>query len=325
MNHLKLVTKIQSKAKAKPKKKRLKTVFKNNSQTAHMWASQTQEYGKSPGGNLFFEGDTIYSYGHHYAVAKLYTIKGQKICLINTTSYSSSTSKHQSAVSQAIPKRIATKNVSNPLNIEDSLIHAAGELTTQFFNLFTCNRAYHNTLYWQQIEIGTHNKLCDLFNKPKHRVDVSDDFIGLVKAKLALNIKKTKAFEKKLEAGRRAQAAEREKKNKQLKIKAIEDSKLWVKGQINSIPNSCLLDGVLVRVKGDIVETSDSAEVPLPEAKAFLKRLLQGKAVEGEKVGPFEYESFNGKILTIGCHEMDIEQIKSALSATAEPTLTLVN
>ena len=49
----------------------MKNVF-NNRQLAHVWANQSQDTGRNANGSMFFESDTIYSYGRHYAMARIY-------------------------------------------------------------------------------------------------------------------------------------------------------------------------------------------------------------------------------------------------------------
>lgn len=74
----------------------------NNSMVAHLWAHEQEE--SALGSNFFFEGTSIYSYGHHFEVGRIVRNKrGEKAYLINDTYYSSTTSKHQCCVCDAIP------------------------------------------------------------------------------------------------------------------------------------------------------------------------------------------------------------------------------
>ena len=47
--------------------------MKTNSEIAHIWANQLEYRGQQE--NLFFSGKTIYSYGYHFAIAKLVVYK----------------------------------------------------------------------------------------------------------------------------------------------------------------------------------------------------------------------------------------------------------
>ena len=73
----------------------------NNQQLAHLWANQSKESGK--GSCFFFNGKTIYSYGHHFPIATLFTHPetGRTCYLYNGARYSVSTSKHQGYVRSA--------------------------------------------------------------------------------------------------------------------------------------------------------------------------------------------------------------------------------
>jgi hypothetical protein len=69
---------------------------------AHLWANEKQE--SANGSNFYFEGESIYSYGRHFEVGRIVRNKrGEKAYLINDTYYSSTTSKHQYYVREAIP------------------------------------------------------------------------------------------------------------------------------------------------------------------------------------------------------------------------------
>ena len=46
--------------------------------------------------NLFFEGNVIYSYGHHFPIAKIYERNGHKAVLFTTEDYSVTTQAHKS-------------------------------------------------------------------------------------------------------------------------------------------------------------------------------------------------------------------------------------
>lgn len=74
----------------------------NNSMVAHLWANEKQE--SANGSNFYFEGESIYSYGSHFEVGRIVRNKrGEKAYLINDIYRSSSTSKHQCYVRDAIP------------------------------------------------------------------------------------------------------------------------------------------------------------------------------------------------------------------------------
>src|SRR5436190_24347448 len=96
-------------------RKRKKTVF-DTGEIPHLWAHKVQESARNAQGNLYFDGETIYSYGSHFPIAR-HTVdnptkKNPKLAVLFTTrSYSVTTSGHVSAVRSAIPKDVQVFHV----------------------------------------------------------------------------------------------------------------------------------------------------------------------------------------------------------------------
>lgn len=82
---------------------------------AHLWANQSQESARVAHGNFYFEGDTIYSYGSHFPIAKIVKHKGKSVVLFTTRGYSPTTSKHIWTVRSAC-RHLTTVDVHNPRN-----------------------------------------------------------------------------------------------------------------------------------------------------------------------------------------------------------------
>lgn len=82
----------------------MRTCFTNSADVAHLWAHQIQNEARYSGGNFYFHGDTIYSYGSHFPCGKIVrNLKGDVAYVINSNTYSNTTSKHQALVFDAIP------------------------------------------------------------------------------------------------------------------------------------------------------------------------------------------------------------------------------
>jgi hypothetical protein len=74
------------------------------STVAHLWAHQMQDHARNSGGNFYFEGADIHSYGSHFRCGSVSKNKaGETAYLITTRTYSNTTSKHMSYVNGAIP------------------------------------------------------------------------------------------------------------------------------------------------------------------------------------------------------------------------------
>ena len=69
-----------------------------------VWLRQSQDFGQErSGGSFYFQGDTIYSYGSHFPIAKLTTApNGEAVIFFTTRMYSKTTAKHISKTRQGI-------------------------------------------------------------------------------------------------------------------------------------------------------------------------------------------------------------------------------
>src|ERR1017187_4150017 len=81
---------------------RQKNVYPTD-EISHLWAHSTQSSARNQYGNLFFENGIIYSYGHHFPIAKhVESVAGEAV-FFTTRTYSSTTVKHCHSVRSAIP------------------------------------------------------------------------------------------------------------------------------------------------------------------------------------------------------------------------------
>ena len=94
------------------KSKRERHVFPTD-EIAHLWAHKTQADARNSAGNFYFHGDTIYSYGNHFPIARHVTSKsGRKRAILFTNrTYSNTTSKHLGMVRRAIPPDVTVFDV----------------------------------------------------------------------------------------------------------------------------------------------------------------------------------------------------------------------
>jgi hypothetical protein len=129
---------------ATSKGKRVKQVYSDNSEIAHLWAHKAQSSARNPRGNFYFNGDTIYSYGSHFPIARIVTVergpnKGQEAILFTTRGYSSTTSGHIREVRSAVyrwDKSKSKKVVYGPG--PDDFYMDSGEMVEAGRRVFTC-------------------------------------------------------------------------------------------------------------------------------------------------------------------------------------------
>lgn len=79
----------------------MRKVF-SNEMVAHVWAQRDQDEGRNSGGSFYFTGDTIYSYGAHFPIARFVDNENGAVAVLSTIeSYSNTTAKQQNHVWRA--------------------------------------------------------------------------------------------------------------------------------------------------------------------------------------------------------------------------------
>jgi len=271
--------------------------LRNNSEVAHYWAHKVQSSGRSS--NMFFEGDSIYSYGFHFKMARHHTHKGTDYILYNSARYSSSTNKHQSEVTSAIPYNIEVFIVPNVDDLKDknNLKHYLELIETK---LNKASRARSNK-EWLLNEAHELYKIAkrykELFKVAGKIPDIefSEDALTNIKKKLDEKSKKETARKKK----------ENAKKLKEYNDKLL----LWRKGELHCL-NTRLDKFDRCRVVGEEIQTTRRCNAPIKEVIVALKALKKGIDVIGKKLGHYTINNWDNKTLTVGCHKFDLSEIE---------------
>lgn len=266
----------------------------NNSQLAHVWAQGMKKSGK--GSNMFFEGDTIYSYGHHFPIATMYQFSrdysGGTI-LFNSNGYSITTAKHKSQVRNAIDRtKWEVIEVPNPLPGQD---HANNieflknkAIETRALALKAIRYAYS---YASELEgvLRSLRVYCKWANQKLPK--------GLPKEftpdECAVFLAKKESFNKKVNA---KDEADYQAWSFDFSIK-----KVW-----HSKP-------VKLRLKNGHVETSRGACAPLDDVMSAFTQLENGTLEAGTVIGNFTIDSVNESDIKIGCHSIDLTEIRAVL------------
>lgn len=274
----------------------------DNKQIAHLWANKSRESAK--GSNFYFEGDTIYSYGSHFPIARHY--KG--VILFTSKDYSVSTSKHKSYVRSACshltlytvadvkadPGRADVLDYAKRIN--DASMAAARARDPQW------------KLKWLEELIGEANNFCARFGF-KTRFSAPENMDAL-RAKAKEQTAKTK----------KANELRRAKAERDLQDRV----KRWLAGEIVSIHDAGKVflraiykaSGGINGVEDWCMQTSKGAIVPLSEAsKAFRFVMLKrekGWHRNGDQfpIGEFHLDAVNEQGVVAGCHRITWDEIE---------------
>ena len=280
----------------------MKKVF-DNSQLAHVWAQRTQDEGRTTNKNMFFSGDTIYSYGRHFPVATFIDEKstGETYVIYNNDSYSVSTTKHQSYVRRAVSHyeiipvntRIASviAEYGHKTPRIESVTAEYGHKTQQ--NLRNYLKTMLKSYAVEHLENILQNTGYTVAKRRKKSLIQDDiniavaDFKNIEKLLSIFKIKIPVALRRKLEklqtdtasvtAQFKKQIAQenKERRERQEKYKAVQEKlvaealPLWRDGLERGHHAAILRNQkkVYLRVKGDNIQTSHSASFPVDHAK----------------------------------------------------------
>lgn len=283
----------------------MKKVFSSNSEAIHVWANHPERNGRA--NSVSFGGGVLWSY--NTAIGQHVTNdKGESVVILNRTNYSVTTSKHQGEAAYAVNhlKRIYIHHIGyNVQNLKYTLI-GDRERLIEFYEYEAANllakaeRARTKGDYYRGAAYAHLNELREYFA-----------FFGIDYAPPAnMDELKQAAIERENEAKRIA--AEMKAKRERDEAERLEK---WRNGEnVYSY-----FEMTALRIKGETIETSKGANIPVEHAIKvwpLLKRLHDngGTYTRGEHsihLGHYTLDSFNGDILRVGCHSIPFAEVQN--------------
>ena len=287
----------------------MKTVF-NNDMVCHVWAQQSQENGNSSNNSLSFFGSELKSY--NTLIAKFVR---SDFVLVNSYSYSVTTSNHISLAERALSDHITVISCPN-INIKLGTKHGYTENQNKIAH--TENLSYFkNETKKAILKASRARTMKDWYNNQAlNFVDTYNKYISLFKLRLKLFVLPN--FEQiKLDDMKFAKAKIR--KNKAVAKKRIKDNQekisKWLAGELVSVPYDI---DCMIRLRGDTIETSQGAQFPALHgyvALSFIKsRRKKSESWKSNghtiKLGHFAIDNIDqfGNVQA-GCHKVKYEQI----------------
>ena len=298
----------------------MKTVF-NNRQLCHVFAQQNQEHGR--GNHMFFDGDTIYSYGKHFSAARIHKTKKGSFALVNSQRYSNTTSKHLSYIRSALSGLMPyfeCSDVSSPkLAVKESMTRIESIIADTLkakkiagLDDINYKMDYITGLY---TELNQLRKLLGLKSVHPRKSVVLKVRKHLESRLVRYNELNTPEIIAERQAKKQAIGLENEKKRE------VEQSKQIDAFRAGESFGYISLNHELLRIKGDIIETSRKAEVPLTEALKAWQTIKNGytHSLVGLQIGSFEFVGIKqgaaGEYLQIGCHKILISEVEKVLGS----------
>lgn len=284
----------------------------DNGQVAHLWANRSKAHARSSNGNFHFDGDTIYSYAT--PIAKLYP----RCTLITSTRYSTTTEgKHKNAIRRAVEgarfcvPSIGSRGGRNYDDKDGKPDHAANlkhfqesfDSAVNTWRLARDNyRVDHASEHAASLaDIMLEYAMCfglkaKAWRKPHDTFhNTRDSVLAERAAREAKNNTPAAIAKRAKEQARRD--AKRQRAFELAQAAEAEKAQAWINGEFDHYRTPYGLPAVL-RVKGNTLQTSQGASVPLDHAiRAF--RFILAVRQKGE---PWET---NGHRLPVGNFQVD--------------------
>jgi hypothetical protein len=270
---------------------------------AHLWANRSQDSARNPGNNFYFDRETIYSYGNHFPIARHVETKRGRAVLFTTRDYSVTTSRHKWTVLGAC-KHLTVFHVQHPTDSDRKAQFV--EYRQRYVELA---RKYTRARSNRPWILGSLRDVVDEANR-------FAQFFGLrsrlsMPADLSAMQVECKAIEKRDRERKQRAEANRQRES-------LERLQKWVDGETDFLCQQSY-GPIRLRIKGDELQTSRGARVPLEHAiKAFrtIKRLHdKGQAYERNghtiHLGHFALDAIDRQgNVTAGCHQVEWPEIE---------------
>jgi hypothetical protein len=266
----------------------MKNVF-NPSDLCHVWANQQQQSGRNANGSMFFNGSIIYSYGHHFAIAKhIRNEQGQTAVLFTERTYSNTTAKHKNHV------WLSCKN--------DNIIYCYDPSGSHD----------QNFKYWEQrAEQEAASKLPTARKPEKYLFLLSqiertaNIYASYFDIELPETLKAILSIKDKTEflafADKKAEyiKAEQKRKEAEQKKQFKEQIKKWLNLESDRLSIRYKFD--FLRINDNRIETTQSVQIPLELGKRLYNSIKNQSLKVGDKVLNYSVNEV-GKEVKIGCH-----------------------
>jgi hypothetical protein len=294
--------------------KRIRKVYPTD-EVPHLWYHKTQDEARNAGRNLYFENETIYSYGGHFPIARHVKNSGRKSAVLFTTrTYSVTTSKHLSLVRRAIPESAVVFNVPSVLGAwgseQDHTANLSHFVSASKEALDKAGRARISGSHDLASAFGFRDSAkayAKFFRVPCPKFDFlpKGKELAALKAKVAERAARHNA---KMAAEQERAQVRRAEQDRIARLEFAEQAELWKAGNPDvRLPYVSDVD-TLLRIKGDEVETSRGARVPVSHAIALLLTIRKVVA-RGVEFTP------NGHTIHIGHYSVDKIETDGTLHA----------
>lgn len=294
----------------------------------HLWAHQTTCTAKNSQGNVSFNGEILFSYAED--IGRIITHKGEKIALFRDRSWSKTTSRHQLRMRSAANhlRSFTVQNIgrytSALIDHKENLAHYAAKIEKAATLAVRARSNREWRIRAMEAIVSEANSYAKLFGyKPKF-VALDAEALEALKIKAAKEAKREEKRTAKRNAERQAQH------NARMAEILAKDLPAWMNGGPNVPFHLGDFTGTdYMRLRGDEVETSRGARVPLAHVRRAMQLVMaiplgtewhsNGHTIP---VGHYTIDRVDAAgTVFVGCHKFnraEIERVRDLLAVTPE-------
>lgn len=273
----------------------------------HLWAHQTQATARNANGTISFDGELCHSY--RAVIGRLVrNNRGEQAVLVNSRTWSVTTSKHQSRMRGAVSHltsftvpEMGTHPEAHNLNLRHYR-----ERVTLLDGAFPRARTRQDSLRDDRAAVVAEANCYCLF------FDLAPAFLPGV-----LTERETQWEAERAERARLA-AIETEKREQRERRDLAARRRRWLAGEQVDIwrhPDTFLR--LVTRDNVPTVETSRGAAVPLAHARRLFDKFSRGILREGDKVGEYAVSEVGAASVRIGCHTVTVKEARRFFNSLA--------
>jgi hypothetical protein len=283
--------------------------MKTNSEIAHIWANNLEYKGQQ--GNLFFNANTIYSYGYHFPIAR--HLDADTVLFTNR-SYSNSTSKHIGLVRSAISHKTIIYCNRPDITHSDNINAFILQITTEASKLI---KAKKPEIYLQNIEYikSDLNKYLTYFKikltkKQLETIDIKTKEDYTLKLEI-LKSKENKKIQSAVNKGKKLYPLFLDQFRNGLKSDFTYIEKEFLNTYYTSINSPALF-----KIENNNLVSNKGIKLPLEIAKKYLDRYFNNTLKAADKITDFVVSKVTKNYIQIGCHYItrsELDYLKQTL------------
>jgi hypothetical protein len=260
-------------------------------QTAHLFANKLQSEARTQTRNLFFYNEKIYSYGHHFCIAKhhngelLFTLRGYSNTTAKHIQHVRNASSHINKIYCYYPNGSTLENFTAWINEAEKNIDKLANARKPEKYIFELQKINQ---YAKRYAEALNTKIPALLSKITDISDKND-----ISEYLA---KKQKIADK--EARKRAEIHKHALKE-------------WRDFKISSLYERDGFDYLRYNKEKQRFETSQRVEIPLALGLKLYDKIKNG--VQFDKVLNYSVKEINKNFIQVGCHKITIKEINTII------------